>query len=219
MERKTGVIAMADKKPKPRNSTTTKEKIIAAAEAEFAQKGLAGARVDDIAALSGFNKGMIYQYYGSKEKLYEAVIYRAYSKLSELEEVIISQDLNYEEKIALIVKEYFYFLKANPDFVKLIMWENLNEAKYIEASGALGIKDPMLKALGKVVEKGKKEKLFAASTDGKQVLISLITGAFSYFSNIHTLSKIIDIDMESEKVMQKRIKFVTDSILNYLKKG
>ena len=204
---------------KTRNSAATKAKILAAAETEFSQKGLAGARVDNIARISGFNKNMIYQYYQSKEKLYETVIYNEYSKLSELENVIIEKDLGYKEKIQTIVREYFSFLKSNPNFVRLIMWENLNEAKYIEASGALNIKDPMLKMLKNIVENGKGEKIFNKSADEKQVLISLITGAFSYFSNMYTLSKVIHIDLENDETMNERIKIVTDSVLNYLMKG
>lgn len=206
---------MAEEK-KTRNSALTKEKILAAAESEFAQKGLAGARIDDIARNSGFNKNMIYQYFQSKEKLYETVIYNEYSKLSELENIIIAKDADYEEKIGTIVREYFMFLKNNPNFTRLIMWENLNEAKYIETSGALNIKDPMIKMLGKVIKHGKETGVFNERVNEKQVMFSLIMGAFSYFSNMHTLSKVIHIDLENEETMNERIRIVTNSILNYL---
>ena len=97
------VINMSDEK-KTRNSALTKAKILEAAEDEFAQKGLAGARIDEIARISGFNKNMIYQYYKSKEKLYETVIYNEYSKLSELENVIISRNADCKETIETIVR-------------------------------------------------------------------------------------------------------------------
>lgn len=208
---------MAEEK-RTRNSALTKSKILAAAENEFAQKGLAGARIDDIARISGFNKNMIYQYYQSKERLYETVLYNEYSKLSELENIIIAKGSDYKETIETIVCEYFLFLKSNPNFVKLIMWENLNEAKYIEASGALNIKDPMIKMLGEIVKKGKAEKIFNEQVNEKQVMLSLIMGAFSYFSNIYTLSKVIHINLENEETMNERIKIVANSILNYLTK-
>jgi AcrR family transcriptional regulator len=57
-----------------RRSEQSQQLILAAAEAEFADKGLAGARVDEIAEESGVNKQMIYYYYGSKEDLYLAVL-------------------------------------------------------------------------------------------------------------------------------------------------
>ena len=64
-----------------RRSEQSQQQILAAAEAEFADKGLAGARVDEIAEASGINKQMIYYYYGSKEDLYLAVLERAYAAM------------------------------------------------------------------------------------------------------------------------------------------
>ncbi|MCI9626236.1 MAG: TetR/AcrR family transcriptional regulator [Clostridia bacterium] len=202
-----------------RNSAVAKAKILKAAEDEFANNGLSGARIDTIALASGYNKSLIYQYFGNKEKLYEVVIYNTYSKLSEVEQVIISKELGYEESVAMIVQCYFEFLKDNPNFVKLIMHENLNQGKYIAASGSLRVKDPMLRALKKVVEAGKSEGVFNESVDETQVLISLITGSFSYFSNIYTLSQVLHIDLSEEENRKKRMKFVTESILNYLRNG
>ena len=57
-----------------RNPEQTRADILAAARAEFARLGLAGARVDTIAEASGANKRMIYHYFGGKEQLFEAVI-------------------------------------------------------------------------------------------------------------------------------------------------
>lgn len=202
-----------------RNSAFAKAKILEAAENEFANNGLSGARVDTIASASGYNKSLIYQYFGDKEKLYEVVIYNVYSKLSEVEQGIISSEMGYEKRVATIVKEYFEFLKANPNFVKLIMRENLNQGKYIVASGSLNVKDPMLQSLKKVVEDGKKDGVFHEAVDEKQVLISLISGSFSYFSNMYTLSQVLHIDLSEEENMEKRIKFETNSILNYLRNG
>jgi AcrR family transcriptional regulator len=58
----------------PYDSAATKARIIAAATTEFATHGLAGARVDRIAASAGANKQLIYAYFGSKEALFDAVI-------------------------------------------------------------------------------------------------------------------------------------------------
>jgi AcrR family transcriptional regulator len=54
-------------KPK-RDADATKSRILAAAEAEFSEKGLYGARIDAIANKAKTNKRMIYQYYGNKGK-------------------------------------------------------------------------------------------------------------------------------------------------------
>lgn len=57
----------------PGDATATRRRILDAAIAEFAEHGIAGARVDRIAAASGSNKALIYKYYGNKDQLFDAV--------------------------------------------------------------------------------------------------------------------------------------------------
>src|SRR5258706_12564888 len=56
-----------------RNAEDTKKRILAAATEEFTEHGIAGARVDRIAAAAHSNKAMLYAYFGNKEQLFEAV--------------------------------------------------------------------------------------------------------------------------------------------------
>ncbi|HEY3712286.1 MAG TPA: TetR family transcriptional regulator [Amycolatopsis sp.] len=56
-----------------RDAEQTKRRLLDAATAEFSGYGIAGARVDRIAAAAGCNKAMIYAYFGSKEQLFDAV--------------------------------------------------------------------------------------------------------------------------------------------------
>ncbi len=58
----------------PRNAEQTKKTLLEAAQQVFATSGFAGARVDTIASVSGFNKSLIFQYFGDKEGLYQAVV-------------------------------------------------------------------------------------------------------------------------------------------------
>lgn len=55
-----------------RDADRTRKRLLAAATDEFAAYGIAGARIDRIAAAAGCNKAMIYAYYGSKDQLFEA---------------------------------------------------------------------------------------------------------------------------------------------------
>lgn len=61
---------------RPRDSDATKERLLAAAQSEFAQYGLAGGRVDRIAVAAQANKQLIYAYFGSKEGLFDATMAR-----------------------------------------------------------------------------------------------------------------------------------------------
>lgn len=57
----------------PRDSEATKRRLLEAATAEFAERGIAGARIDRIAVAAGANKALIYSYFGNKEDLFDAV--------------------------------------------------------------------------------------------------------------------------------------------------
>lgn len=61
----------------------TVERILAAAETVFANKGLYGARIDDIAALANVNKSMLYYHIGNKEKIYEVILHRHFKKIAD----------------------------------------------------------------------------------------------------------------------------------------
>jgi len=199
-----------------RDSLKSREDILRAAEEEFSEKGFFGTRVDEIANKANINKRMIYEYFGNKEELYKAVLSDSYSKLSRAELVLLSKDAPVTESIKQIVKLYFEFLKTNPSYVNLIMWENLNKGKYIEGIDLSSIKDPVFEILKSILKKGKKEKVFKNELDEEQLILSLLTFTFSYFSNRYTLSKLLDIKLEDDENIARRIEYVTDMFLAYI---
>ena len=95
-------------------STQTKQAILKAAEEEFSEKGIYGARVDEIAAKAKINKGMIYQYFGNKEELYKTVLKNVYDRLGDSEDLVICNQKNCISEITDLVRTYFYFLRDNP---------------------------------------------------------------------------------------------------------
>ena len=117
-----------------KKSDMTKQRILQAAEQEFAAKGLYGARIDEIAMQAKANKRMIYSYFGNKEELYQRVLAEVYMRLARREEELQLEKDNPVKAIEQIVAMYFDFLKQDMNFVKLVMWENLNEARYLQQS-------------------------------------------------------------------------------------
>ena len=75
----------------------TRAEILEAATHEFAEKGLAGARVDVIAEATRTSKRMIYYYFGSKEGLYIAVLEAEYRRIRAAEAALHLEDLPPEE--------------------------------------------------------------------------------------------------------------------------
>ncbi len=204
-----------------RNAKLTRQNILNAAIKEFSDKGLAGARIDTIAADAGCNKGMIYQYYGSKEALYECVISYEYESLSKIEADIINDDnMDYMSMISIIIDRYFDFLFEHPDFVKIMMWENLNEARSMQnISTVSGYKAPIIEAIENMVRRGREDGVFHEDVRTRHVVFALITGAFSYFSNRYTLPHLLGMNLNDEKTIKTQKKILHDSISNYLTKG
>ncbi|TDC96226.1 TetR/AcrR family transcriptional regulator [Saccharopolyspora aridisoli] len=101
-----------------RNAEATKARIFQAATTEFAEHGIAGARVDRIAKQAQANKQLIYAYFGSKDALFSAVLEAAMAELA-AEVPIDGEDLpGYVDRLAA------YHL-ANPHVLRLLMWESL----------------------------------------------------------------------------------------------
>ena len=204
-----------------RNAERTRASILQAAIREFSEKGFAGARVDCIADAAGCNKGMIYQYYGSKEHLYELVIAHEYQVLSNIEaEIIQRQYTDPGELIDAIVDHYFDFLIRTPDFVKIIMWENLNEAKTVRENPSIAsVKAPIIECIRRAVRQGREDGLFREDVNSKVVVFALITGAFSYFSNCHTLPHVLNIDLGNPEFLESHKRIVKAGIRGYLQNG
>jgi AcrR family transcriptional regulator len=105
---------------KRRDADQTQAAILSAAMTEFADKGLAGARVDAIAQLTATSKHMIYYYFGSKEGLYQATLEHAYSAFRMAEEAIDYEQFNAEEALAAFVGQSFDFHFTAPEYVRII---------------------------------------------------------------------------------------------------
>jgi AcrR family transcriptional regulator len=109
---------MADQRKRTRNSEASRQRILDAAMAEFSAHGIAGARVDRIAAAAGCNKNLIYIYFESKDKLFQTVSRQrrsaAYDQLP----------LDPEDLPAFAVR-LFDLAMENPDLMRLIAWHNL----------------------------------------------------------------------------------------------
>ena len=193
---------------------TNRELVIKAAEEIFANKGLYGARVDEIALLSGVNKRLVYKEFKSKEELYKVVLHEAYKRMARAESGIFKEYTTCVEAITNIIKMYFEYLKNNPSYIKLILWENLNEGKYIKEMDLSDVKTRVMDYMYKVLKDGKENGEFKEDTDENQVVFSIMTFTFSYFSNKHTMSNFLKEDID----FSKRVDDVTKMILLHIKK-
>jgi AcrR family transcriptional regulator len=102
----------------PRDPEATKSRLLDAAREEFAEKGIAGARVDAIAQRAETNKRMLYYYFGSKEGIYREILRQ---RLLSTTEALRTSDVADPERLAVRHDR----LLDDPSRVRLMMWEAL----------------------------------------------------------------------------------------------
>ncbi|GAA0000579.1 hypothetical protein BRDID11002_05790 [Bradyrhizobium diazoefficiens] len=109
-------------------------RILEAAKQEFSAHGLAGARVDRIAAKAGANKRMLYYHVGNKDELYLAVLEGAYDKIRSEERGLDLEHLDPPEAIRRLIEFTWGYFLRNPEFLSLLQTENLARAKHLKRS-------------------------------------------------------------------------------------
>ncbi len=99
--------------------------ILQAAVREFAQEGVAGARIDAIARSAGVNKALLYYYFKDKDTLYRAVLDRVFSGLRAAIHEALSRKLPPREKLAGYVHAHFDYIASNPLYPRIVQAEFL----------------------------------------------------------------------------------------------
>lgn len=98
---------------------SARSKLLSAAADEFAEKGIAGARVDSIAARAGVNKQLVYYYFGSKDGLYRALLQL---RLARPKAVPTDERPTIGERMAAAARQHL----DDPAYIRLLMWEALD---------------------------------------------------------------------------------------------
>jgi TetR/AcrR family transcriptional regulator len=96
------------------NDKLTEEKIFEAATDVFVEKGMDGARMQDIANQAGINKALLHYYFRTKEKLFTTVFEMIARKIFKKFAPVFDEKLTLEEKIRFFFREHISFLQKNP---------------------------------------------------------------------------------------------------------
>lgn len=114
------------KKETQASADSTEQKIFDAAHEVFVQKGMDGAKMQEIADRAGINKALLHYYYRSKEKLYEAVARAIIGRAAPVISQLIESELPLEEKIRHFIDFYIGVISRNP-FIPLFIISEINK--------------------------------------------------------------------------------------------
>ena len=166
--------------PRTNDPERTMADILEVATTEFADKGLSGARIDEIAAATRTSKRMIYYYFGSKEGLYVAVLEEAYRRIRAIETELHLEDLPPEDALRRLVGFTFDYQLANPEFIRLVMTENIHRGEFIAQSKVIQkLNVPAIDAVRAVYERGVEAGAFRRDVDPVDLHMSISALCFS----------------------------------------
>jgi AcrR family transcriptional regulator len=189
-------------------------RILEAAKQEFANHGLAGARVDRIAAKADANKRMLYYHVGNKEDLYLAVLEGAYEKIRAEERELDLEHLEPSEAIRRLIEFTWNYFLLNPEFLALLNTENLARAKHLKRSIKVkSMHSPFVEMIRTVVNRGVESGDFRVAVDPVQLYISIAALAFFYLSNSATLSVVFGRNLLSQDAKDERLDHMVGLVL------
>ena len=205
--------------PRTHDPERTRADILVVATREFAEKGLDGARIDDIAAAMRTSKRMIYYYYGSKEALYVAVLEEAYRRMRDIEAGLHLEDVEPEDALRRLVAFTVDYQRAHPEFIRLVMSENMQRGAYLAQSKLIReLNVPAIDGLRKVLERGRKAGVFRGGIDAVDVHMSISALSVFNVANKHTFSLIFQRDMDSPAAIATRRENIVEMIVRYCRR-
>jgi AcrR family transcriptional regulator len=198
----------------------TKANILEIAAIEFGEKGLAGARIDEIANATQTSKRMIYYYFGSKEGLYLAVLEESYKKVRDIEAELHLQDLEPEQALRRLVAFTFDHHLNHENYIRLVMSENINRGQYLAQSQRIQeLNVPAIAAIKHLYDRGVKAGVFRKGLDPVDIHASISALSFFNVSNQHTFGLIFKLDIRSPSYITHRRDNVVEMIVRFMRKS
>lgn len=200
-----------------RDAGKTQARILDAARSLFCKHGVDGSTVEAIARSADVNKRMIYYYFGGKADLYLAVLEETYANRRQHDSILEMNVGDPEQCMRRLVRASFRYCRENPDYIKLLLAENLNGAKHLKRSTKiLNLHSPLLENLGALLERGQLSGVFRTYADPLQVYLTIASLCFFYHSNTATLSTIFGKDFSDADTSIEREVHIEDVVLSYL---
>ncbi|MEI8063022.1 MAG: TetR/AcrR family transcriptional regulator [Verrucomicrobiota bacterium] len=189
----------------------TREQILEAASVEFSQKGLHGARVDEIAKRAGVNKERLYAYFGDKEQLFRETLRASIAEIIAEENQLLEQLASDPTQMTEAISEhYLSFLERHPDFWRLLAWENLSGGA--EAEALSGIRNETFEAMRQLYKQRQQLGIFQKKLSFEVYIFTLSAVSFFLFSNRLTMQRTLQLDLTTPAARKRLMTEVTELI-------
>ena len=194
----------------------TETEILIAAKEIFQQKGMAGARMQEIADKAKINKALLHYYYRSKQLLFEAVFKSAFSLLAPQLNKVLNDDSDLFEKIKKFTENYVSFVIKHPYLPNFVVQELNKNPEFVQKLRSeknfpsiekfkLQVSDAINQGIIKPIET-------------EQLFINIISLNIFPFIGEPLLMALVNVDKESyNKILENRKTEVAEFIINSIK--
>jgi TetR/AcrR family transcriptional regulator len=196
----------------------TEEKIFESATEVFVEKGMDGARMQDIANRAGINKSLLHYYYRTKDHLFNAVFEMIAGQMFKKFAPVLDENLSLEDKIRFFMKEHISFLQRNPRLPSFI----LNEMNRNPARVKNFIQRVDIGKLWTTLEEQHKEELekYGITRENiPQFMTSLVSMTVFPFAGRALIASIMEkMGYDFEDYLEKRKEYAADFVIKAIKK-
>jgi AcrR family transcriptional regulator len=200
-----------------RDPVRTQAEILSVAVAEFAEHGFHGARIERITKGAKCNSRMIYHYFGSKEKLYIAALDSVFAAIRNQEARLDFSAGDPAQTAVQLVEFTFDYFTNNASFLKMTRNENLLDGKYIQRSQMIrDMSQPLIAAIGKLIERGVASGAFAHRADPVQLYLSIVALSAHHLNNGATLGIVVGKDLTDGGWQADRRAHAVEMVRRYL---
>ncbi len=181
--------------------------IMETAEVLFAEKGFNGTSVRDIAERADVNLAMISYYFGSKDKLLEALFdYRGEHLKLKLESMLEDKSLSSMEKMELLIDHYIEKIMKQQCFSRIMVREQVMNHTGITAQLIFQMKKRNQELISKLIHQGQRNGEFKKNIDIPLMMATLIGTANNIVATQHYYKEINNLQSMNDEEFQKNIK-------------
>jgi len=200
------------------NDRQTEEKIFEAATDVFVDKGMDGARMQDIAIHAGINKALLHYYFRTKDQLFNAVFEMIARKILKIFAPVFDENLSLEAKIRFFFKEHITFLQENPKLPGFILNEvNRNPNRIKKLLKNIDF-DKLWQELYKQ-HKNELENYNITEASMPQLMISIAAISVFPFAARGIIEGILDkLGIDFNKYIEERKEYAAEFVIRSIKK-
>ena len=196
--------------------TTSEADILVAAKRIFLQKGMEGARMQEIADEAGINKALLHYYFRSKQLLFEAVFKNAFSLLAPQLNKVLNDDSSLFDKIKNFSANYISFVLKHPYLPNFIIQELNRNPEFVHKLTSEKQFPKFEKFKNQIQENVEAGLIKPINTE--QLFINLLSLTVFPFTAAPLLKGLLDVDdAHYQQLVENRKTEVADFIINSIK--